>query len=75
MRGEGISGGKKSRPRQQKSIAAGGFGPRRESWLEAWLVERRLWGLGAFSLQFENLYCVKLLNTYNSIDFKVDNHH
>lgn len=49
--------------------------PSRENWLQPWLVKGCLWGLEAFSLQFENPCCVKLFNTHDSIDFKVDNHH
>lgn len=67
--------GKKDQSRQLKSVALHGLYPSRENWLESWLGKRRLWGLEAFSLQFENLYCVKLFHTYYSIDFKVDNHH
>lgn len=72
---EDICGGEKNQTRQLKSIALNGLHPSRENWLESWLMKRRLWGLEAFSLQFENLYCVKLFNTYYSIHFKVDNHH
>lgn len=58
-----------------KSIVLKGLDPSRENWLQPWLVKWRLWGLEAFSLQFENPCCVKLFNTYDSTDFKVDNHH
>lgn len=58
-----------------KDIVLDVLDPSRENWLQPWLITGCLWGLEAFSLQFENPCCVRLFNNHNSIDFKVDNHH
>lgn len=58
-----------------KSIVLNVLDTSREKWLQPWLVKHCPWGLEAFSLLSENPSCVKLFNTHDSIDLKVDNHH